>query len=93
MPQEYARVSTDRNDGIRLDDIPRSPRRSDSLSDDSDISYRDNLDDEPFQDEKDRRFNEEGHMEDGDGYAIEPRRVSPTSRLECALGVLGLTPS
>lgn len=61
-------------DSFQLQD--RSPRR-DSLSlssEDSDISYRDNLDDEPFG-EKDRRFQDEGTMEDGEGYITEPSRV------------------
>lgn len=68
---------------VRLDDSPPPPtRRSlDSESDESDIIYRDALDVEPF-DEKDRRFRDEGVMEDGEGpdgdgagYSVEPRRV------------------
>jgi len=72
---QYAHVSPDA-DSFQLKD--RSPRRESlSLSsEDSDISYRDNLDDEPF-DEKDRRFQDESAMEDGEGYDVEPRRVCP----------------
>ena len=71
---QYAHVSPD-VDSFQLQD--RSPRRESlSLSsEDSDISYRDNLDDEPF-DEKDRRFQDESAMEDGEGYDVELRRVS-----------------
>jgi len=69
----YSRLS---GEGIRLNDISTPPRPSLSLSDDSDdIVYRDNLDDEPF-DEKDRSFQEESTLEDGQGYMAEPRRVS-----------------
>lgn len=75
MAPDYARLSQDRSEGIRLDDVSTPSRRSASISDDSEISYRDNLEDEPFQDEKDRRFNQEGLMEDGEGYSVEPRRV------------------
>jgi dipeptidyl aminopeptidase len=68
---------------LGLSDQSRSaqPRR-DSLSSlaDSEVSYKDNLDVEPF-DEKakhrgDVRFHDEPTMEDGEeGYAVEPRRV------------------
>lgn len=51
-------------------------------SSDSDVEYRDNLEEEPFG-EKDQRFQDEGRMEDGDGdgdideqgFVVEPRRV------------------
>lgn len=72
---------------IRLDYSPPPANRRRSLSsesDESDIIYRDALDVEPF-DEKDRRFRDEGMMENGaegeredggQGYTVEPRRVS-----------------
>lgn len=74
--QQYSRLSSD-NPGIQLGDVAPHPRPSLSDSDDSDdvIVYRDNLEDEPFA-EKDRRFNDEGRMEDGEGYSVESRRVS-----------------
>lgn len=69
----YSRVS---GEGIRLNDISTPPRTSLSLSDDSDdIVYRDNLEDEPFDNEKGRTFREEGVLEDGEGYLAEPRRA------------------
>jgi hypothetical protein len=74
---EYAQVALE--NAIVLDDTPRSKRRSlDETSDGSDIVYRDALDDEPFQDEKLSRFDEEGRMEDGDEdaeYLMQARRV------------------
>lgn len=59
-------------EAIRLEDTPRQSIDSD----DSDISYKDNLDHNPF-DEKDWVFANEGRMEDGEeGYVQQPRRVS-----------------
>lgn len=63
---------------ITLDESPLPRRKSlDSDSDGSDLIYRDALDDEPF-DEKDKRFRDEGRIEDGEeiGYPVEPSRVS-----------------
>lgn len=72
---EYGRLS---GEGIALEDrrSPLPPRFSEDDSG-SEVSYHDNLQDEPF-DEKDRRFQDEPNMEDGDGqgFVIEPRRVS-----------------
>lgn len=76
-------------ESIRLDSRPSPPRdrdnRRDSLdsanSGDSEVSYRDNLDVEPF-DEKvgsggDARYTDEPVMEDGEGgFSMQPRRVS-----------------
>lgn len=70
---ECGRLSVE---GIQMEE--RSPLKSGiSLDSNSDVSYRDNLDDEPFN-EKDRRFVDEPNMEDGDGegFPVEPRRVS-----------------
>lgn len=74
---------------IRLDDSPPAPTRLslESDSDESDIIYRDVLDVEPFDEKRDRRFKDEGVMEDGQeggdgdgqGYVTEPRRVSWTA--------------
>jgi hypothetical protein len=83
-PARYAGTDT-----IRLNkSIPMSSRRLSlsSESDESDIVYRDALDVEPF-DEKDRRFKDEGIMEDGaDGYEVEPRRVRYPHELIGATG-------
>lgn len=69
----YSRLT---GEGIRLNDISTPPRTSLSLSDDSDdIVYRDNLDDEPFENEKAQAFREERALEDGEEYMAEPRRV------------------
>ncbi len=72
---EYAPVG---DESIALEDRPPS-LIPDGMTDDSDsdVSYLDNLEDEPFE-EKDRRFQDEPNMEDGDGeeYPLEPRRVS-----------------
>lgn len=75
----YDRVG---GDAIQLEDRSPSRQSEESLDDtDSDVSYRDNLEDEPFN-EKDRRFQHEPHMEDGEGegYPVEPRRVSGWGR-------------
>ncbi len=70
---------------IRLDDSPRASRRSlESDSDESDIIYRDALDIEPFDEKRDARYKDErimrdgieGDEEGGQGYIIEPSRVS-----------------
>lgn len=56
-----------------------SPRRTSiaESSSDSDISYRDNLDDEPFDEKReDSRFQDEPSMENEVGYDAQPRRVS-----------------
>jgi len=70
---QYGQITPERQ-SFQLQD---QTNRRDSISlssDDSDVSYRDNLDDEPF-DEKDRRFEDERDMEDGEGYTTESRRV------------------
>ena len=85
---EYTRLSADRP--IPLQDRSLSPTHSAKLgpsrsdrsslsSDGSDLVYRDNLEDDPFN-EKDERFEETPQMEDGEeGYDVQPRRVSEDS--------------
>ena len=69
--------------------VPRersSPSPARSESDGSEVTYRDNLDIEPF-DEKGERFQDDPALEDGDqGYVVEPGRVS---RLLSPLGGVG----
>jgi hypothetical protein len=55
------------------------PRRRSSLSEsdsDSDVSYRDQLDTEPFNEKGDSRFQDEPTLEDEIGVDGQPRRVS-----------------
>jgi hypothetical protein len=72
---DYGRISVE---GIRLDDRSNRRMSTSSGSSGSDIVYRDNLDADPFEDEKDARFQDEPTMEQGDdgqGYVAESRRV------------------
>jgi hypothetical protein len=60
---------------------PNDLKRSLSISSGSDISYADPLDEEPFSEKGDSRFQDEPRLEDGDessGFVSGTRRVSST---------------
>ena len=65
--------------GLPANDLPRRSSLAGSDSDDSgsEVSYRDQLDIEPFHEKEDRRFQDEPSMEDdiGGGTGGQPRRV------------------
>ena len=105
MSGDYARLSLDQRDhhspaspshppgAIRLNSLEPVSRPSTSSDGDSDIIYRDTLDDEPFEkyNEKtsSRPFEDDGHAEeDGEGYEIEPRRLRPRKKSRRVLAVL-----
>lgn len=71
MSQEYSSLP----EGIAMDDRPARAKRSDSISSasDSDVSYTDPLEIEPFDEKRDNRFQDEPAEESG--FPMEPRRV------------------
>lgn len=77
MAQQYSALP----EMIPLNDTPPERKRSLSLSSgsDSDMSYRDPLDIEPFDEKGAVGYHDEAREDDAEeglGYAIEPRRVS-----------------
>jgi len=75
MAQQYSSLPED----IALDDRPLRARRSDSISSasDSEVSYTDPMDIEPFDEKRDNRFQDEPAEESG--FPMEPRRVGSIS--------------